>query len=194
MFDLSDTWTKIASAVLIAAVTSFVTHKLAISKERRLQTEKHKLEILNKVYTPLYRAFIDKLMKDYGRPFGYLGVDTDLFTELNKIYKQNIFLIDPGLESRIWEIKEHFYQEQIRMDETGDRTPIKGDYDNRLIRYVFYQYNKMRRKLKLPYDKTYFKHHDLYEKFVTGSINYFRGRKALKELKEYRKEKEKETN
>ncbi|GGD22918.1 hypothetical protein GCM10011389_33330 [Pontibacillus salipaludis] len=187
MFGLSDNWTKIVSALIIAFITSIVTHRLAIAKERRLQTDKQRFEILNNVYIPLYRAFINKQIKDIGKPFGYLGIDEELFHEINKIYEDNIHLIDPALEARIWELKDHFSEEQRRMEEMGDNTPVQGDYEYRMIRYVFYHYNKMRRRLKLPYEKTYLKYHDIYEKIINNTINYFKGRKIKRDLEKYRK-------
>ncbi|WP_121614775.1 hypothetical protein [Virgibacillus halodenitrificans] len=193
MFGLSDSWTGIISAVLIAVITSFVTHNLAILKERRLQTEKYKLEILEKVYTPLYRSLINKMIKDYNNPFGYSGIDPDLYNDIYNIYKQHIYLIDPGLEKRFWEIKAHFEDEKRRMSEMKDEHFIQMDYEYRFIRYVSYQYNKMRRKLNLPYEKTYFKYHDAtyytYNRVIMYPISYFKGHKIKKDLEKYRQSK-----
>lgn len=70
------------------------------------------------------------------------------FEKIEKIIQESLELVDPQLELIIWILKEEYYIQSTH----PNINYISLDEDRRLVDYVEFQYNNLRKQLGLPYD------------------------------------------
>ncbi|PGM03795.1 MULTISPECIES: hypothetical protein [Bacillus cereus group] len=129
--------------VLSVFITAVLTHIFTSKRDKYGKVYDHKLKILTDVYTPIYRYMMDEV--EPGEEYGGLSVDT--YHAVKDILESNIHLIEPGLESMLWQLNEQYYY--------IDHMRTKNfDEDKKFMRYVVFQYNLLRKDLGLPYDKS----------------------------------------
>ncbi|MGH0793588.1 hypothetical protein ACQVTT_05130 [Bacillus mycoides] len=122
-------------------ITAILTHFFTLKREKYSKIFEHKLQILKDVYTPIYLV----LMKEVEPGEGYQGLGGRPFQNIMGILEDNIELVDPNLESILWDLKEDYYY--------WDQRPSGLlDEDRKLLDFVLYQYNVLRKDMGLPYD------------------------------------------
>lgn len=149
-------------------ITAILTHFFTLKREKYSKTFEHKLQILKDVYTPIYRV----LMKQVEPGEGYEGLGARPFLEIMEILEDNIELVDPNLESILWDLKEEYYhwgQSRVRL----------LDEDRKLLDFVLFQYNVLRKDMGLPYDASSVGLKTRFE-FYLGNIK--RSRKSRKSM------------
>lgn len=125
-------------------ITAILTHFFTVKREKFSKVFEYKLKILKDVYTPIYRIILEDV-----HPFdGYEGISIKQFEKIEKIIQENLELVDPQLESIIWILKEELYA--LYSHPNIDYVTL--DEDRRLVDYVDFQYNYIRKQLGLPYD------------------------------------------
>ncbi|MDA2639640.1 MULTISPECIES: hypothetical protein [Bacillus] len=129
--------------VLSVFITAVLTHIFTSKRDKYGKVYDHKLKILTDVYTPIYRYMMDEV--DPGEPYRGLSVDT--YLAVKDVLESNIHLIEPGLESMLWQLNEQYYY----IDHMRTRN---FDEDKKFMRYVVFQYNLLRKDLGLPYNKS----------------------------------------
>ncbi|MDA1795689.1 hypothetical protein [Bacillus cereus group sp. BY8-1LC] len=122
-------------------ITAILTHFFTLKREKYSKTFEHKLQILKEVYTPIYRV----LMREVEPGEGYQGLGATPFLDIMEILEDNIELVDPNLESILWDLKEEYYY-------WGESRVRLLDEDRNLLDFVLYQYNVLRKDMGLPYD------------------------------------------
>ncbi|MDQ7236782.1 hypothetical protein QYM13_23830 [Bacillus pacificus] len=122
-------------------ITAILTHFFTLKREKYSKTFEHKLQILKEVYTPIYRV----LMREVEPGEGYQGLGAKPFLDIMEILEDNIELVDPNLESILWNLKEEYYY-------WGESRVRLLDEDRNLLDFVLYQYNVLRKDMGLPYD------------------------------------------
>ncbi|MFJ8119552.1 hypothetical protein [Bacillus mycoides] len=128
-------------------ITAFLTHHFTLRREKYAKTFEYKLKIVTELYAPIYRKMTPSM-----RPlhYGYQGISIKTFKEIEEIIEENIELVDPVLQHVIWELRERCY---ILSDHPkGEGVGV--DTDRELLDYIQYQFNSIRKELKLPYDST----------------------------------------
>ena len=92
--------------LLVAAMTILLTnifsYLFAIKKEVRIQSTQYKIEILDKVYTPIYKI----LSRSVAPGDSYEGIDDHQLDRINEIVEEDVNLVDPNLNSIIWSLRE----------------------------------------------------------------------------------------
>lgn len=166
------TITTIGVVMLTALLTYFTT----VRKERSQQVNRHRLEILNNLYTPIYRILYTSVFPGDG----YGGIDEGRANSIIEVVEQNIELADPVLEELIWSLKEEIY-----IEGNNRNSYTLFDEEREVLDHVVYNYNLLRKKLNLPYDYAYF---SLTEKWRIFQNNRKRRKSRVKALKEIRKQ------
>ncbi|MCB4844103.1 hypothetical protein LHW04_03375 [Bacillus tropicus] len=124
-------------------ITAILTHIFTSKRDKYGKVYDHKIKILTDVYTPIYRYLMDEV--EPGDEYGGLSLDT--YHAVRDILESNIHLIEPELESMLWQLNEqYYYLNQMRTR--------NFDSDKKFMRYVVFQYNLLRKDLGLPYDKS----------------------------------------
>ncbi|MED1114317.1 hypothetical protein [Bacillus paramycoides] len=124
-------------------ITAILTHFFTLKREKYSKTFEHKLQILKDVYTPIYIV----LMKEVEPGEGYRGLGARPFQHIMGILEENIELVDPNLESILWDLKEDYYYWDQRKFGLLDE-------DRKLLDFVLFQYNDLRKDMGLPYDSS----------------------------------------
>ncbi|WP_283746332.1 hypothetical protein [Bacillus cereus] len=133
-------FTIIVSGIM-AILAAILTHYFTMRKERFSKTYEHKLKIFTNVYTPIYGI----LRNEVEPGEGYRGLNPTAFIEIMDILEENIELVDPNLESILWNLKEDYY-------DMGEMGFDFLDEDRKLLDFILFQYNVLRKNLGLPYD------------------------------------------
>ncbi|RKD24226.1 hypothetical protein BEP19_07420 [Ammoniphilus oxalaticus] len=160
--------------ISVAILSILLTYFTTVKRERSQQVNKHRLEILQKLYTPIYRVIFTSVFPGGG----YDGLDKWNAYSLVNIVEQNIELTDPILEELCWDLKEELYYSDERM-------LCFVDKDRRVLDHVVYNYNLLRKQLNLPYDYAYF---SLNERFRIFQSNRKRRRDRVESLNAIRRQ------
>ncbi|MED3467540.1 hypothetical protein P4485_16810 [Bacillus thuringiensis] len=126
-------------------ITALLTHFFTSRREKYEMVYEYKLKILTEVYTPIYRYLMDEV--DPGDE--YSGFDVGTYMGITGILESNIHLIEPVLESMLWQLNEQYHH----MEQERTSTSI-FDKDKKFMRYIVFQYNLLRKELGLPYSKS----------------------------------------
>jgi hypothetical protein len=138
----------------VGLLTFYGGYFVTVRKERKAQVNQHKLEVLQKLYTPLYRTLIRSL-----HPMeGYDGLNQKSFDKIKEVIEENISLVDPELEVIYYGLKEDEFLSQQTLNFI--------DYDKMFFHHVAYHYNSLRKQLGLPFDRTYLSIRSLYKRWV----------------------------
>ncbi|PIC66752.1 hypothetical protein CSV71_08030 [Sporosarcina sp. P21c] len=161
--------------LLVAAVTIFITnifsYIFAMKKEVRIQSTNYKIEILDKVYTPIYKI----LIQDVVPGDGYESIDDHQLESILKIAAENINLVDPKLDNILWKLREEVrYAER----ETQYNGFIYLDEDRMLLYHIESYYNKLRKAIGLPYEK-----HLNRKLILLSDLYYSTGRKFRRKIR-----------
>lgn len=135
--------------LLVAVITLFVTNILsyyfAIKKEVRLQATQYKLEMLDKVYTPIYKL----LIIDIAPGEGYECIDDTILKSIIEITESNFNLVDPKLNSIIWKLKEEMFF-KFEQQRNSDDPFTYYDEDRVLFNHIEKYHNHLRKSLGFP--------------------------------------------
>lgn len=116
------------------------------------------------------------LFISFSRGWIYVGFDEREAKKVVEIVEKNIELVDPVLEEVVWELKEDVYHG------TNSHSMNHFDTDRKVLDHVVYNYNLLRKKLRLPYDNAYFR-----EKCRVFTENQKRRRKRIASIDNIRK-------
>ncbi|NEU29169.1 hypothetical protein GN156_00025 [bacterium LRH843] len=126
-------------------VTALFTYWTTVRSERKKQVNKHRLDILQKLYGPIYKAYNSSVIPTDG----FEGLWDVHANKIIEIFDENIEIADPLLEEFIWGLKEDVFI-------NNRNRHVVYDEDRKLLEHVSYNYNLLRKQLNLPYDSAYF--------------------------------------
>lgn len=137
---------------------------------------KYRLEILERMYTPIYRIIYKSVFPGNG----YEGVDENDASLIINVVEQNIELADPILEELVWNLKEDLYHNANNRDRYN-----RFDENRKVLDHVNYNYNLLRKKLGLPYDYAYFSISERWRMFRDKRKRRISRIDALKEIRRH---------
>jgi hypothetical protein len=173
---MNDSFITGSLTALATVVTAVFTYVTTVRKERKAQVNTHRLEILQKVYTPIYRVIMDGVYPGDG----YEGLTN---SQLNKIYDiitERLELVDPRLEQLVWSLKEDQMLEGRQFEENIG--PYL-DEDREFLDYVEFRYNDLRKSLGLPYDSIVFAIEERWRRLRKNISIFFNRRKARRAIR-----------
>ena len=133
----------LASSSITIVITSFFNYHFMTLKEIRSQSIQYKTDILKNVYTPILKKLMGSIMPGES----YEGIRPETLEEIDVILTRNYELVDPKLDSIIWQLREsirwNHYEDGIRL----------VDENKRLLKHVEYNFNFYRKQLGLDFDK-----------------------------------------
>lgn len=136
--------------LLVAAVTILLTnifsYLFALKKEGRNHAVHYKIETLDKIYTPIYKILIQRVIPGDG----YEGIDDHQLESIIKITDDHVNLVDPKLNKILWNLRE---EAQYIWQTRGDISYIILDENRVLMNHVESYYNLLRKAVGLPYEK-----------------------------------------
>lgn len=159
-------------------ITAILTHFFTTKREKFSKVFEYKLKILTVVYTPVYRILLEGV-----NPFdGYEGISIKQFESIEKIIQVNLELVDPQLESIVWILKE----EKYALYSHSNIDYVSLDEDRRLVDYVDFQYNYIRKQLGLPYDSgkiTFVERLEIFKQRYKGKQNTKKAKSVIRKQK-----------
>ena len=129
--------------MIIATITiffsSFFGYLFTLKKESKQAYNKYRIEILENLYSPIYKELIQGIWPGEG----YEGIDISQFTKIKKTVNENSILVDPTLDNLVWSLAEDAHN-------LGYDTL---DADRYLFNHVIKEYNALRKSVGLPHEK-----------------------------------------
>lgn len=146
------TWEQFLTIFLTAIITAGATNIFGYWKEKRISSSKYAEEVLKRLYVPIYKILVEGVIPGDG----YQGIDEDQLDRIKSIIDDNPELTDPKLDALIYGYLEDAYWNLNRLyvDQKNPEYVIY-DSDRKLLDYILISFNKTRKSLGLPHDRTY---------------------------------------
>jgi hypothetical protein len=152
-------------AGIFGFISGLLTHYLA-NKRTISELKRGSFQLqLDKVYIPITCRIDSNIEPTYG----YEGLTEIDISFIEKICNDNSQLIDKKLKILINRLVEDKY-----INIMNESSYSIYDEDRKFLRYVFYKYNLLRKKLQLPYERTYFIIPSLFLRIKDFSWRYYR--------------------
>lgn len=146
---------EILKIVVTAVLTSSLTYIFTFKKDKDEKVFRVNKELLDDVLKPIIKILNNSVIP--GEP--YEGLSIDEIKEVIDILDNNLPIITPKLESFSSKFREEI---MINSYENSSRHDIY-DFDGKFMKYINYEYNKIRKKLYLPYNKSHFLYYKIYK-------------------------------
>lgn len=131
--------------IIIATVTiffsSFFGYLFTLRRESKQAYNKYRIEILENLYSPIYKVLIQEIWPGEG----YEGIDLSQFTKIKSIVDENSILVDPKLDNLVWSLAEDAHKLGY----------VTLDADRYLFNHVIKEYNALRKSVGLPHEKEF---------------------------------------
>lgn len=169
---MSDIWKIVVTSLITAGATNYFGY----IKERKFASSRYTEKVLVNLYIPVY-----KLLESFSYdPYvGYVGMSKDQFWELKEVIDKNPELVDPKLETFIYNIIGDIYN--VYQD---DNFQGYGIYDKNgdLYNYVMKSFNITRKSMGLPYDKYYASRLSFFYKVIRNIKNKRTFKRVMKNI------------
>ncbi len=149
---------EILKIVVTAVLTSSLTYIFTFKKDKDEKIFRANKELLDEVFKPIIKILNNSVFPGDC----YEGLSIGEIQKIIDILENNLPIIEPKLESYILDFKEEI---MINSYENSSMHDIY-DFDGKFKNYIDYEYNKIRRKLYLPYSRSPFLYYRIYNYFL----------------------------